>query len=136
VVTFNSLDEIKEYREAIKQAGLNVNDCSVLAIVANKQEKSVLTELFSVTYVSDKEFGLLGRLKNEEVGKLIEQNFDLMVINGDISKRMQKLLKRKIKAVMVGVNSSVEFLTIHLNTEDTSPVHLISFVKNMLLKIN
>lgn len=136
VVKFNSLDEIRDYREAIKAAGLNVNDCQILAIVDNKKEKAILTEIASVTYFCDKEFNLLGGLKNDEVSKLLDQNFDLLVVNGDLPKRVQRLLRKKINAVMVGVNSSVEFLTIQLSTDDTAPGHLISFVKNMLLKIN
>ena len=41
VVKYRSLNEMKEYREAIKAVGLNVHNCHILAVVEDKLEKHI-----------------------------------------------------------------------------------------------
>lgn len=135
VVNFRSLGEMKAYREAIKSVGLNVHNCHILAIVEDKREKQMLTELGSVTYISDKEFNLLGKLKNEEAQKTLRDSFDLMVVVDDIPKRIRKLLSKRKNTIGVGINNEIDFLTIKLNSEQSEPLHLITFVQDTLKKI-
>lgn len=133
VVQYESTELTTSYREAIKHAGLNINDCHLLLTV--KDRKEVLKDISSVSYLSEKDFNLLGRLKNEQAAKTLGQNFDLVLFVADPPKRISKLINKKINAVKVGVNSNVDYLTINMNSEDTNPAHLISFVKNTLQKI-
>jgi len=136
VVNFESLEKVHEYRNAIKATGLNINDCTVLAIVASKKERQMLTGIHSVVYASDKEINALGRWKNEHMGKVLGELFDLIIILGDHIPKVQKQLKRIRSHMSVGVNTNADFLTIDLKTEQSAPDQLLNFAKTTLEKIN
>lgn len=135
VLKYKSKNELKDYREAIKAVGLNVHNCHVLAVLEDKKENHNLESLGSVTYLSTKDFNLLGKLKNAEVQKILKDNFDLLVVVNDIPKRIQKLLEKKKITIGVGVNNDIDFLTIKLSTEHVKPMQLVTFVQNTLKKI-
>lgn len=134
VFRYTSAGQLNDFREAIKSVGLNVHNCHVLAVVEDK--KQALKDLGSVTYLSEKEFNLIGKLKNEKAQKTLNERFDLLVIVGDLPKRIQKLLSKKKEMIGVGINNSIDFLTINLTSEESSPSHIINFVKNTLNKIS
>ncbi len=136
VVNFESLEKVHEYRNAIKAMGLNINDCMVLAIVESKKERQMLTEIHSVVYASDKEINVLGRWKNEHIGKVLGETFDIMIILGDHLPKVLKQLKRIRSHMSVGVNTNADFLTIDLKTEQSTPDQLLNFAKTTLEKIN
>ncbi|XOV68220.1 MAG: DUF6913 domain-containing protein [Fluviicola sp.] len=136
VVNFESLERIHEHRNAIKATGLNINDCMVLAIVESKKECQMLTEIHSVVYASDKEINILGRWKNENIGKVLGETFDVMMIIGDHLPKVRKQLKRVKAKILVGMNTNVEFLTIDLKSEHSAPDQLLNFAKSTLEKIN
>jgi hypothetical protein len=136
VVKYSSLDDLKKFREAIKDIGLNVHQCNILAIVDSKKEAQMLTEISSVAYFSEKEINLLGRFKNEKVAKVIGEKYDLLTVIGDSNKKINKVLKRVSTKMAVGVNSNVEFLTINMKSESSSAGQLLNFVKQTLEKIN
>ena len=92
VIHFKNLDEVKKFRDAIKDTGLNINDCEVIVVVASKKEKDVLTEISSVTYITEKDFGLLGKIKNENFKKLASSSFDGTFFIGNFSKKILKWL--------------------------------------------
>lgn len=135
VVKFESLDKIHAYRSAIKDVQLNVNDCAVLALCPTKKESSMLTEIHSVVYGSEQEINLLGRWKNEDVNKALARFYDLVLVIGDISPKVGRHISKVKNTISVGVNTNVDFLTIDLKTEQTSPAHLLNFVKQTLGKI-
>ncbi len=136
VINFESLEKVHEYRNALKSTGLNINDCIVLAIVESKKERQMLTEIHSVVYASDKEINLLGRWKNEHIGKVLNEVFDLMIIHGEHLPKVLKQLTRVNAQLSVGVNTNADFLTIDLKTEQTAPDQLLNFAKITLEKIN
>ena len=70
VLHFSNLDDVKKMREAIKDVGLNINDCIIIAVVANKKEKDMLSEISSVTYLNEKDLTFFRKLKNEKMTKL------------------------------------------------------------------
>ena len=115
--------------------GLNINDCKILALVPTKKEKMLLREVSSVTYCSEQEVNLLGRLKNENATKLLSEKFDTVTVVGDLSKKMSRLIKKTAPKNAVGINSNVEFLTINLTSKSSSPEQLLNFVKQTLEKI-
>ncbi|MDB3907631.1 hypothetical protein N9355_09180 [Crocinitomicaceae bacterium] len=116
--------------------GLNINDCMVLAIVESKKERQMLTEIHSVVYASDKEINVLGRWKNEHIGKVLGETFDIMIILGDHLPKVLKQLKRIRSHMSVGVNTNADFLTIDLKTEQSTLDQLLNFAKTTLEKIN
>ena len=134
VLEFSSLDGIHEYRNAIKAVDLNVNDCVILALVATKQERQMLTEFHSVFYASEQEINILGRWKNEEALKVLARHYDMMIVIGDHSNKILKQIKKVKSRISVGINTEADFLTINLISEQKSPEHLLNFAKQTLEK--
>lgn len=135
IVPFEGIDNLKEYRDAVKLNGFNVNDCQLLAIVEDKKNSERMTEISSVTYLSDKEFNFLGKLKNDQASKVLSFQYDTMILFGDVSKRIARLLNRKNTGRKIGVNSSASFLSINLTSEQKNPHQLFNFVRITLQKI-
>lgn len=135
VVNYVTVEELQKFREAIKEMGLNIHQCKILAVVESKKEKILLREVSSVTYCSPQELNLLGKLKNEDAVKLFSDKFDTITIIGDLNKKISKLIKKMAPKNAVGVNSNVEFLTINMTSKSSSPAQLLNFVKQTLEKI-
>lgn len=135
VVNFSSLEGIHEYRNAIKAVGLNVNDCTVLALVASKKERQMLTEIHSVVYASEQEISIMGRWKNEGATKALSRFWDLVIVLGDYSPKVLRQLRKAKYTMALGVNTNADFLTIDLKSEETTPDHLLNFAKRTLEKI-
>jgi hypothetical protein len=135
VVNYESIDELKKYREAIKEVGLNVHECFILAVVSNKREKNVLIEQRSVAFITPGEIHFLRRMKNEQVRELLRRKFDLILTIGDISKKIVKLVHRLNHKIGVEINCTNFTQDVNLTTDATSPSHLINFAKQTLEKI-
>jgi hypothetical protein len=136
VVEFNTLAEVKSFREAIKSTGLNVHECRILAIVDSKKEKEALSEFTSVVYISPQEYSFFGSLKNEDASKLFTTKFDTTIQVGEIHKRVKKSLSKTKPAIRIGLNASnTQDFDITLNSDSESPVHLLDFVKQTLEKL-
>lgn len=136
IVTFDDLERLLGFRKALRDTGLNVNDSHVICFVKNKNERKVLQEISSVSFVHTSDFTFLGKLKDDATQKAISRIYDLLIVVGDLDKRYARLIKKVKRQVDVGVNSNVEFLTINLNSENNAPEHLINFVKQTLMKLN
>lgn len=136
VINYESLKQVHEFRDAIKTIGLNINDCTVLAIVESKKESQMLTEIHSVVYASDKEINLLGRWKNAGIEKVMNEVFDLLIVHGDHLPKVKKQLQRFKVQTTVGINTNVDNLTIDLKLEHSVPIQLLNFAKTTLEKIN
>jgi len=134
VVHYSSLDDVKKMREAIKEVGLNINDCEIIAVVENKKEKDILSEISSVTYLNEKDLTFFGKLKNENMAKVAKRSFDALFFVGDFSKRIIKIAKPIQTRIQVGINSEMPNCSVYLNTSELSPAHLINFTKQTLEK--
>lgn len=136
VIEFNTLDQVKEFREALKEVGLNVHECRILAIVDSKKEKDALSEFTSVIYISPQEYSFLGTLKNEDAGKLFSSKFDTIIEVESIHKRVKKSISKMKPALRVGLNvGNDKIFDVVLKSESESPVHLLGFVKQTLEKL-
>lgn len=135
VVNFDRVETIHDWREAIKLSGLNIHDCIVLGIVASKKERLALDEMSSVVYISEKDFGLLNRLKNEEAQRVFNDRFDTLLVVGEIPKKINKALLKLSVRMDVSLNTSEEQRTINLTTEESTPKYMLNFVKQTLEKI-
>ncbi len=134
VVNFNSVDEVKEYRNAIKNAGLNINDCEIIALVTSKKEKSVLDELSSVTYFAKSDINFLGKVKDAGLKKVLGRSFDALFFVGDFPQKTLKILHPLKSTLRIGINSSVKNCTIYINSLTSTPEHLINFARQTLEK--
>lgn len=135
IIEYKSIDDIKKYREAIKSVGINIHECTILAIVESKKEKNMLGEQSNVVFISEQEFNLFGVLKNEEAKKLFAKTFDLQLYTVDVPKKIGKLLNKMNKTISVGVNCTSSEQNVNLKTEVNTPQHLINFAKQTLEKI-
>lgn len=136
VIEFNTLDQVKAYREALKETGLNVHECRVLAVVDSKKEKEALSEFTSVVYISPQEYSFLGTLKNDDAAKLFNSKFDTVIQVEKVNKRVRKSLSKMKPMLRVGLNiSDDKDFDVMLRSESESPQHLLGFVKQTLEKL-
>ena len=135
VINYDSIDDISEYKEAIKSVKLNIHNCIILAIVKTKKEKSLIPKQYNVVFISNQEFNLFGILKNEEVRNISSRKYDMVLFTTDVSKRILKLLKKTNKKISVGLNTNFSGHDITLKTETDLPFKLINFTKETLEKI-
>ena len=135
VVNYESIGELKKYRKALVESGLNIHECSILAVVSSKAVKNAISEQNSVTFVMDKEISFLGQLKNQEAKEKLARTYDLVFVVGDYSKKMMKIISRTKKTMGVSMNSKHAAQQLNLKTESNSPEHLVNFAKETLQKI-
>ena len=134
VVHYTSVDEVKEYRNAIKKEGLNINDCEIIAWVASKKEKAALGELSSVTYFTTSDINFFGKAKDAGLKKVLGGSFDALFFVGDFSNKVLKVLNPLKEPLRIGINSGVKNCTIYINSLTSTPEHLINFAKQTLEK--
>lgn len=135
VLNYESLDDLKRYRDAIRDTGLNVNNCTLLAIVDSKKEREVLSHNSLAVFISEKDFNLLGRLKNPQAQKVLTRKYDLVILMGEPPKKVRKAAVKTTNMIRVGVNITNQDNHVNLDTNEQSPSHNISFVHQMLKKI-
>lgn len=126
---------VAEFRSAMASLRVNMNDSTLLVLQTDKPNPNK-TPLPSVVYFSEKEFNIFGTIKNESVKKVLEKKYELMIVNGDYSKKIQRLLRKIAARRSVSVNANNLLLTINMKTESTKPDHLLNFVAGTLSKIN
>lgn len=136
VMKFDELDTMNQWREAIKMSGLNIHDCKIMGGLKTKKERVAMMEMSSVVYISDKDFGLLGRLKNEDAQRVLNDRFDAVLIVGTIPSKLEKALQKVSSDMDIGLNSINENRTINLQTEESAPKYMLNFVKQTLEKIS
>jgi len=66
---------------------------------------------------------------------VLSREFDAQFYFCNPPRRIAKKLKKQKVSYRVGVNVSSEICDINLQSESTSPVHLLNFVKETLEKI-
>lgn len=135
VVNYESLDELKKYRDAIKEVGLNVHECYILAVVSSKREKKMLLEQRSVAFIAPSEIHFFRRMKNEQVRELLRRKFDLILTIGDVSRKIVRLAHKLDHKIGVAINCTNFTQDVKLTTDANSPSHLINFAKQTLEKI-
>ena len=135
VTNFKEIDEINQWREAITLSGLNIHDCKIMGVVESKKERLALGEISSVVFISEKDFGLLGRLKNEDAQRALDDRFDTIMIVGEIPKKIEKSISKMVAKIDIGLNTADSMHTINLQTEETAPKYMLNFVKQTLEKI-
>lgn len=134
-VNYTSLDDLKKYREAIRDAGLNVNNCELIAVVSNKKEKEALNHSSLAIFIAPQDINFLGRLKNADAQKALGRKYELLLVVGELSKKLSKAIGRVQADFTAGINCTNMSLSVNLETEGNSPQHLINFAKETLEKI-
>lgn len=136
VVPYSSIEALKQYRDAIRATGMNVNDCALVAVVKDKKEREVLSANYSVAiFISESDFNFLGRLKNEGGTRVAARVFDLVIYVEEPPKKIRKLFSKATKMIRVGVNNTSEDNHVNLTTTKENPSQIFNFVFEMLKKI-
>lgn len=135
VVNYESQDELKRYREAIRDAGLNVNNCLLLAVVDSKKEREALSQSSLAVFISEKDFNILGRLKNPQAQTVLGRKYDMVLYVGNVPGRIRRIVAKTARMIRVGVNAGGNDNHVNLETAGTSASHLINFVVETLKKI-
>ncbi len=135
VVRFDSIHGMNEWRDSLKNAGLNIHDCRIIAIVESKKVRLTLSELGSVAYVAENDFNLFGRLKNEDAQRALNDRYDAVLVVTDHPKKITKAIQRISASFDIGLNSTSDSRMINLQTEESAPKYMLNFVKQTLEKI-
>ncbi len=135
VIPFEQADYVNDWREAIKNAGLNVHNCRVLCIVPSKKERLAMREMSYITFISEDDYNFIGKLKNEDAVKIFSDNFDGLLVVYECSKKILKSVKKMKFRMDIGLNTGNQSRMINLQSVETSPNHLLNFVKQTLERI-
>lgn len=135
VTKFSSIDELISWRTALKEVGLNINECTIVSEVASKKEKAVLQEMGSVVFASVSDIGFLGKIKSPELSKMFASKYDTILQVEQNSPKLMKLFKKMKFNQTIGVNTGLNEFDIELSTVHTHPQHIVNFVRNTLEKI-
>lgn len=136
ITDFQEIDNMNQWREAIKFSKLNIHDCKIMGIVESKKERLVLGEMSSVVFIAEKDFGFLGRLKNEDAQRTFSDSFDAILIVGSIPSKIEKTVSKMSVKIDIGLNIENSTRTINLHTEENTPKYMLNFVKQTLEKIS
>ncbi|MDG1333208.1 MAG: hypothetical protein P8P74_12815 [Crocinitomicaceae bacterium] len=136
VVDFKEIDNMNQWRESIKFSGLNIHDSKIMGIVESKKERLILGEMSSVVFISEKDYGFIGRLKNEDAQQTFNDRYDALIIVGEIPKKIEKSISKMAFKIDISLNSENSAQTINLQTEETAPKYMLKFVKQTLERIS
>jgi hypothetical protein len=136
VAQFEKIESVIQWREALKNAGLNVHNCRILSIVGNKKERLALQDMSYVTFVAEGDINFLGILKNEDAKKLLADPFDAVLIVNECNKKILKLVNKVKCRIDIGLNTVANDRMINLTSGETEEKHLLNFVKRTLERIS
>lgn len=134
VINYQSKNDLNANLGAIDKLTSGKEHVFVLCVIPVNL-KGELTSLNNVHYISEKDFNLLGKIKEEEIKNLIQQQFDLLVVLNSLEGKVLKMLRKINANKSVGVNSNLDFLSINVNSDNNAAVHLFNFAKQTLEKI-
>ena len=135
IKNFVSLDELTQFRKEIVNSGKNIHECVIMGVVESKKEVEILARHDSFAFVSEKQFNFFGKLRNQAANTIFQRKFDMVLIIGDLSKRIARRTAKVSRKLSVGLNSEKTEHDINLNTNESAPEHLFNFVKQTLEKI-
>lgn len=109
---------------------------SEIVLVSKQSLKNQqLRELKGVTYVSEKDFNFLAKLKNENLKELLEKPFNSLFLSGTLTKQFEKLFSKSRIHNFIGLNSENKFIKINLQPKSSIPSEMVNFAKITLSKI-
>ena len=136
VIPFEQVDYVNDWRESIKEAGLNVHNCRILCLVPSKKERLDMRDMSYITFIAEDDFNPIGKLKNEDAMKIFNAKFDGLLVVSECSKKVLKSLSRMKFRMDIGLNTGDQNRMINLESDELSPKHLLNFVKQTLERIS
>ncbi|MCO4813413.1 MAG: hypothetical protein KC454_01800 [Flavobacteriales bacterium] len=135
-VSYESMAQLESYKKALTLAGLLRENCYIIAIVENKKQLESLKSDDRLVFFHEKEISFLGKNKNDLAKEIFSKSFDLQMSVGDVTKKIMKQLVQMKAKLRIGLNTKQGIFDINLQSEDTTPSHLINFAKSITEKLS
>lgn len=126
------LDDFDEIKTVLKKFDINIHSTVFLS---NQMNDAKVINKNGLYVTTKKSFNFLGKLKDENLKKILNSPLDTLIVLGDISKNNKKLIRKRSFKRKIGVNSNCSDLSINLKTEKKEPREILSFVHSTLNQI-
>lgn len=114
----------------------NVQDLKIIVPLPKQVKKEILPTHRLIHYFSPKDLSFFGKLRDEEMERIIVQPYDAMIWFYTDDKRLMKLLKNVHSPWKVGVNVSNDFFSINVESKSEKPAEVVQFAFKTLDKIS
>ena len=125
---------LKSLDEILNQS--SVGDLKIIVPLPKDAKKEILPTHRLIHYFSPKDISFFGKLKDQEMERIIVQPYDAIIWFFTDDKKLFKLLKDVHSTYKVGVNVKNEFFSLHTESKSQKPSEIVHFVIQTLDKIS
>lgn len=139
-IVFPYKDEVnyKSYRNALDKAlnDSNVQQLKIIVTLPDSVKKEDLQPHKLIHYISSKDIGFFGKVKDPSLDELLLTSYDLLLWLESDDKKIAKIISPILANWKVGVNVPFDFFSIKVDSPSEVPSELVNFAKNILEKIS
>lgn len=138
VLPYNEQLEYFEYLKALDETlnDSNVQDLKIIVPLPKQVKKEILPTHRLIHYFSPKDLSFFGKLRDEEMERIIVQPYDALIWLYTDDKKLFKLLKNVHTPWKIGVNITNDFFSLHVESKSDKPSDIIHFTIQTLDKIS
>lgn len=138
VFPYRNEENYKTYRLALDQL-LNESNIQELQIVVTLSATTKIENLQQhklIQYISPKDINMFGKMKNDNFNAILIKKYDSLLWLEVNDKKFAKVLSTINATWKIGVNTSLDFFNIQVNSNSENPLEIVNFAKNTLEKIS
>lgn len=138
VLPYNEELQYFEYLKALDEI-LNessVRDLKIIVPLPKEVKKEILPTHRLIHYFSPKDISFFGKLRDEEMERIIVQPYDALVWLLTDDKKLFKIMRDIHAPLKVGVNIKNDFFSLHVESKSDKPGEIIRFTVQTLDKIS
>jgi hypothetical protein len=138
VLPYNEELEYFEYLKALDEIlnESNVQDLKIIVPLPKEVKKEILPTHRLIQYFSPKDLSFFGKLRDEEMERIIVQPYDALIWFYTDDRRLFKLLKNIHAPWKIGVNINKDFFSLHVESKGEKPSDIVYFTIQTLTKIS
>lgn len=140
LIVFPYSDEAsyKEYRKALDRMlnDSNVVDLKLVVVLPDSVKKETMPVHKLIHYLSNKDFNLFGKLKDDSFDTVMVQPYDMLLWFEVEHKKLAKLLSGSHAARKVGIGADYDFFDLQGTANSDNPQEIVNFAKALLEKIS
>jgi hypothetical protein len=138
VLPYNEQLEYFEYLKALDEVlnDSNVQDLKIIVPLPKQVKKEILPTHRLIHYFSPRDLSFFGKLRDEEMERIIVQPYDALIWLSADDRKMFKLMKNIHAPYKVGVNINKDFFSLHVESKSEKPSDIIYFTVQTLNKIS
>jgi hypothetical protein len=138
VFPYRSEENFKEYRSALDKLlnDSNVIELKLIVVIPETIKKETLTQHRLIHFISPKDINFFGKIKDENLTSILSQKYDTLLWLEVDEKKIVKVLSKLGDKCKIGVNTSLDFFTIQVDSNSNNPFEIVNFAKNTLEKIS